>query len=469
MLPRLPGPVVLQNRSVSVVMSSWCPDLDGNQRGALHARIASALARDVKAGRLAFGDRLPTHRELARQLGVPVNIVTRAYTVAARDGIVVRRTGRGTFVQGFPEQAPNSAEPRNVIDLRRNGVNSDAFNNAFGRLLSKLSRRGSLHRLLEHQPHPGLDRHRIAGARWLARRGIDAKADQLIICSGSQEGLLAVFSAIARPGETILTERLTYVGIQHIVSTLHLNIRGIDIDEEGMIPDALAAACKRERVAAIFLTVTNHNPTNVSASVDRRKALVKIARRADTFLVEDDIFGHLSGNSAPTLAELAPERCVHVCGLSKCIAMALRAGYILTPPALMDRILDNLNALHWSSPALMAEIATQLIDEGEADRFVAWHRQEAHARQRIAGKALGFKTVPPCYHLWLPLPKPLQPTDFVGNLEQRGVLVAPSEQFAVGRKLAPPAIRISLGTVRDRALLQEGLTIIAESLQSNFG
>jgi DNA-binding transcriptional MocR family regulator len=446
-------------------MSLWSPQLNETRPGPLHRRIALVLAQDVENGRLAFGDRLPTHRELAQQLGVSVNTVTKAYATAARDGLIVRRTGRGTFVQGFPEEPQITAEPPDVIDLRRNGVNSDAFNDAFGRLLSKLSRRGSLHRLLNHQPHPGLERHRIAGARWLARRGINATPDQLIICSGSQEGLLAVLSAIARPGDTVLTEKLTYVGIRHIVNTLHLNIRGIEIDEEGMVPDALAAACRREPVAAIFVTVTCHNPTNVSASTERRKALVEIARRADVFLVEDDIFGHLSGDNAPTLTSLAPERCIHVCGLSKCIAMALRAGYILPPPALRQPILDNLNALHWSSPALMAEIATQLIEEGEADRFVAWHRREAQARQQIARRTLGLPKAPPCYHLWLPLTGRSQTRQLVADLKQRGVLVAPAEQFAVVPNRQAPGVRICLGTVRDRAVLQKGMAIIAESLR----
>jgi DNA-binding transcriptional MocR family regulator len=452
---------------MSVTMSLWSPDLEKIVSEPLHWRIASALARDVKAGRLAFGDRLPTHRDLAEQLGISINTVTRAYAIAARDGLVVRRTGRGTFVQGFPEEARTGFEAPDLIDLRRNGVNSDAFNDTFGRLLSKLSRRGSLYRLLNHQPHPGLERHRIAGARWLARRGIDAKPDQLIICSGSQEGLLAVLSAIARPGDTVLTEKITYAGIRHIVNTLHLKIRGVEIDEEGMVPSALAAACQREPIAAIFVTVTCHNPTNVTASVQRRKALVDVARRADAFIVEDDIFGHLSGNDAPTLAALAPERCVHVCGLSKSIAMALRVGYILTPPTLIGPILENLNALHWSSPALMAEIAAQLIEHGEADRFVAWHREEAHARQQIARRALGLTVVPPCYHLWLPLPERIQVPEFVANLERRGVLVASSTQFAIDPTEAPRGVRISLGTVSDRKALQQGMAIIAESLHSH--
>jgi DNA-binding transcriptional MocR family regulator len=121
---------------------------------------------------------------------------------------------------------------------------------------------------------------------------------------------------------------------------------------------------------------------------------------------------------------------------------------------------------HPRKSALMAEIATQLIDEGEADRFVACHRQEAHARQQNARKALGHATTPPCYHLWLPLPTPWRIADFVANLEQCGVLVAPSEQFAIGGTQLPPAVRISLGTVLDRGLLQKGMAILGESLQS---
>lgn len=448
--------------------SSWIPNLD-EARGPLYWRIAAALARDIRSGRLGVGERLPTHRALAEALGVTVNTVTKAYAEAERNGFVVSRSGRGTYVEGFPEEiADGTAAPKDVIDLRANVATGGAFNPVFNRLLGALSRRGSLHGLLEHHPHPGLERHRAAGARWIARRGIDAKPDRVIVCNGAQEGLLAILSTITRPRDTLLTEKLNYPGLRYITDLLHLNARGVAIDDNGIIPDELEAACKNEQVAAIFVTPTNHNPTNAFASVERRKAIVEIAARAGALLVEDDIFGHVTNHDVPTLAALAPDRCIYVCGTSKSIAAGLRVGYILAPVALLGRIIGTLRSMYFLSPALMGEIATLLIEEGHADDFTAWHRSEAQARYELARATLGLenRVALPSYHLWFPLPEPWRSGDFVAELKTQGVLVAPSDQFAVDRSPVPHAVRLALGSLSDRARLQEGLNIVAKTLKS---
>ncbi|MCG8593414.1 MAG: PLP-dependent aminotransferase family protein [Kiloniellales bacterium] len=445
---------------------SWLPDLD-QMAGPLYWRIAKALSRDIQSGRLSVGERLPPHRALAEALGVTVNTVTKAYAEVERIGLIVSRTGRGTYVKGFPEElADGSAEKKDVIDLKANVVTGGAFNPVFNKLLGTLSRRGSLHGLLEYHPHPGLERHRAAGARWIAQRGIDARADQVILCNGAQEGLMAALSAVTRPHDTLLTEKLSYAGLRYIAEVLRLNIRGIDIDEEGMIPDKLEAACRNESVAAIFVNPTNHNPTNAFMPLDRRRALVEIAERAGALVVEDDIFGHVSGYEAPLVTSLAPDRCIYVCGTSKSIAAGLRVGYVLAPPALVKPIIDALRATYLASPALMAEITTLLIEDGHANEFAAWHRQESRARQALAREALGLDTgiALPSYHLWLPLPEPWRGPDFATELKAKGVLVAPCDQFAVDRSPLPHAVRLALGAVGGHGRLQEGLGIIAQTL-----
>ena len=444
--------------------SAWIPDLD-EARGPLYWRIAAALAKDIRAGRLGVGEQLPTHRALAHTLGVTANTVTKAYAEAERNGLVVSRTGRGTYVKGFPEELANAAAPPpDMINLSANIASSAAFNSVFNRLLGALSRRGSLHGLLEYHPHPGLDRHRAAGARWIARRGIDAASDRVIVCTGAQEGLLAIMSAITRPRDTVLTEKLNYAGVRYIADMLHLNIRGVEIDEQGLVPDALEAACQSNRVAAILVNPTNHNPTNAFASMERRRAVVEIAGRAGALLVEDDNFGHVAGHDVPPLAALAPDRCVYVCGTSKSIAAGLRVGYILPPAALVGRVIDSLQSMHWSSPALMGEIATMLIDEGHADEFIAWHRREARERNTFARKLLGLEggKALASYHLWVPLPWPHRTANFVAKLRQEGVLVAPSDQFAVDRSPVPDAIRLALGSISDTARLKLGLHRVAD-------
>ena len=449
--------------------SAWVPDLD-EAKGPLYWRIAAALARDVRSGRLGVGEQLPTHRALADILGVTVNTVTKAYAEAERNGLIVSRTGRGTYVKGFPEEMANgAAPPREMINLAANVTSSSAFNPVFNRLLGALSRRGSLHGLLDYHPHPGLDRHRSAGARWITRRGVEATPDRVSVCTGAQEGLLAVFSAIARPRDTILTEMLNYAGVRYIADTLHLNVRGVEIDAQGLVPDALEAACQMNRVAAILCNPTNHNPTTATASLERRKAIVEIAGRAGALLVEDDIFGHLTGQGLPPLAALAPDRCVYVCGTSKSIAAGLRVGYLLPPAALVNRIIDSLQTMHWSSPALMGEIATLLIEEGHADEFVAWHRREALARQKLARSILGLgdDRAASGYHLWLPLPEGLHTAHFVSELRRQGVLVSPSDQFVVDGGPVPDAVRLALGSIADHERLEQGLKLTAACLRSD--
>lgn len=446
--------------------ASWKPDLD-EVRGPLYWRIAAALARDIRAGRLSNEERLPTHRALAQQLGVTVHTVTKAYAEAEKNGLVVSRTGRGTFVKGFPEEMANAAAiPKDLINLAANTPSNEPFNAVFSQVLGALSRRESLHGLLDYHVHPGLDRHRAAGARWISRRGINARPDRIVVCHGAQEGLLAALAAVTRPRDTVLTEKLNYAGIRYIAEILHLNIRGVEIDEHGLVPDALEAACKEDRVAAILVNPTNHNPTNAFAPLERRQAIVDIAGRAGVFLVEDDIFGHIAGEGVPTLAELAPDRCIYVCGTSKSIAAGLRVGYILAPDGIFNSIIDSLQRMHWSSPAMMGEITTMLIENGHADEFVRWHRQEAMERQKIAAEILGVQPTisAPSYHMWMPLPEPWRAGDFAADLRTSGVLVAPSDRFAVDRSPAPQAVRLSFGYVSDRERLKKGLNIIADKL-----
>src|SRR3546814_19887321 len=126
---------------------------------------------------------------------------------------------------------------------------------------------------------------------------MEAGPGQVIVCNGAQEGLLTSLSAIARPRDTVVTEKLNYAGVRHIARSLDLNLRGVECDAQGMLPDALEVACQQENVAALLVTPTNHNPTNASMPLARRAAIVEIAGRVGTPLVAADAVGHLSGTA----------------------------------------------------------------------------------------------------------------------------------------------------------------------------
>ena len=128
----------------------------------------------------------------------------------------------------------------------------EPFNTALNRVLGALSRRKSLYGLLEYHPVPGLERHRSAGAKWLALRGIEATPDRVILCNGAQEALMAVLATVTKPGDAVLTESLNYAGIKRIADLFRLDIRGVPTDEHGLRPDMLVAAAKDTPVGAIL-------------------------------------------------------------------------------------------------------------------------------------------------------------------------------------------------------------------------
>jgi DNA-binding transcriptional MocR family regulator len=444
----------------------WNPTLP--KARPLYRSIVLALEADIASGRLTAGERLPTHRELAHSLDVTTGTVTKAYTEAERLGFLVSRVGRGTYVLQFPESATaDDSEPKGLIDLSVNTVSIEPFNMVLNRVLGSLSRRKSLYGLLEYHPVPGLERHRSAGAKWLGLRGIKAPPERVILSNGAQEALMAVLATVTKPGDAVLTESLNYAGIKRIADLFRLDIRGVPTDEHGLRPDLLLAAAKGTKVGAILCSPTLHNPTNALMSAERRREIVAIATKLDAFIIEDDSYGHLSGDQTETLASMAPERCIYLCGTSKSIAPGLRIGYMLSPERLMGRVCEAMHATSWTSPSLMGEVATVLIEEKIAERFVSGHRAEAAERMSMARRILQFPQLPPpcpTYHLWLPLPEPWRANEFAAESRLGGVLVSPADHFAVDRSPSPHAVRISLGGVRERNRLAQGLQIISDTL-----
>lgn len=441
--------------------------------------IVERIAREIESGVLAAGARLPTHRAFAHELGVSVQTVTRAYAEAQRRGLVSGQIGRGTFVLGH--DAPRRAEDVSTvgwtsfgagtaIDMAFNGPVLDAAHTrAVALHLGKLQRSAKLDALIAYQPPwLGLERHREAGAAWLQARGLKAKADDVVITSGAQHGVATVLSALTEPGDTVLTEALTDPGIKFIAASRRLNLKGVAIDDQGLIPDALDEACRAARPAALFCLPTHHIPTSAMMSAARRKAVAAVARKHELAIIENDVYGPYAADHPPPLASFAPERTYYVTSLSKSVVPALRIGYLATPPGAAQRLVASLGASSWMASPLMAEVAAGLIEDGTAEKLVERQRAEMKRRQALAAKILvGAErhAQPTGPSLWLALPDAWTALQFASYVRAQGVLVIPAEAFAAARDPVPHAVRVSLGgAVRDMNELAKGLNVLAAAL-----
>lgn len=453
----------------------WFPEIKKGE-GPIYLAICDALERDIAEGRLKPSDRLPAQRDLAYRINVTVGTVARAYTEAANRGLIVGEVGRGSFVNDFDSHrddvtrllVPESPYPE-ILDL---GLNLSAIGEAEDLLrstLRDLARSGSLETLLVYQPSAGTLAHRAVAAQWLAKSGIKSHPDNIVITNGGQHGLLLSIMALVAHGDTIATEPLTYPGARAIAHQLGINLAPIHADKGGIDPAALRELCVTRRPKALYCMPVLQNPTTVTLSEERMREIAAIAEEFDLYIIEDDVYGFLAEDRTPPFAAILPDRTIYLTSASKSMAPGLRIGFLAVPPKLRRSIQDVTTMSNWMSAPLMAEIVTNWISGGFADKLVTWHRRQAHERQELAKEILGPLLQPAstsCYHLWLNLPEPWRMDSFSAAALREGVRVITADAFSVRRDQAPHAVRLCLGAAHSLPQIKTGLERLVGLLSS---
>ncbi|MDJ0942537.1 MAG: PLP-dependent aminotransferase family protein [Kiloniellales bacterium] len=451
-------------------MTTWRPNLE-DLSGPRYLAIAEALAQDVSKGRLAPGDRLPTHRDLAWHLGVTVGTVSRAYAEAERRGLIAGEVGRGTFVREQLPSAPPTfqdlGDEDGLIDLSYNFPALESDHALFGEELAGMARDPELNRHLGYLLGPGRESHRAAAADWLKGAGLEVPPEEIVVTCGAQHAMFLAAVALTRPGEVILTEALTYYGIKSIAEALERQLYGVALDDQGLVPDSLEAAIRSSGARVLYCIPTLQNPTTTVLPEARRRRIVEICRRHDVMIIEDDIYSFLLDAPVTPLSALAPERSFYATSLSKCVAPGLRIGLLRAPLAFHDRIATALRASTLMPSGFMAELATRLIRSGKAKQAADAKRREAEVRQSLARAILPaghLVTHPRCFHAWLTLPRPWRHEDYAAEARRRGVMVGSARVFAVGRQPVPHAVRLCLHAAASRAQLKAGLETLSRIL-----
>ncbi|MBI1243383.1 MAG: aminotransferase class I/II-fold pyridoxal phosphate-dependent enzyme [Alphaproteobacteria bacterium] len=454
----------------------WIPQI-GGRTGPVYLAIADAIAGDIATGRLKAGMRLPTHRALAGALRVTIATITRAYAEAERRGLTEGTAGRGTFVRDRThdskpclDDAPRAAG--NIVDLSRSfPIDVPGVKAMIEQLLGEIGP-ARIAELVGPAPAFGLPAHREAGARWLSLRIGTADPARTAVLGGSQSAFLFAIAALALPGDTILAEALTHPNLRPVAKTLGVRLAGVEIDENGMIPEALAIACQRHRPKAVFVAPTFHSPTGSLMPYKRREMIVAVCRRFGVMIIEDDTNGLLDEQSVP-LAALAPDNCIYISACAETTAGFVRLSYVHAPAAVMERSAGIASGPAALTSALSAELTTRLINSGGALRVAAWKRGVAEERRRLAldafptGDAVAHPGAP---QLWLRLDRPWSGDGFSAAARQRGVCVAPASVFAIDPDAPKPdGVRIGLTAPEQGVDISEALSKLASLLRGEPG
>lgn len=438
----------------------------------LYIAIAEAIERDIKEGVLSSGEKLPTHRELAKIVGVNVTTATRAYNEAEKRGIITSIVGNGTFVTsdlgGTPSLLSAESKTNSMIEmglvLPLYSVEPD-IRPICKRVLAKKH----INSFMEYTPPQGLISHRRVGVKWVNQFGICTDENNMIITSGAQHAINCVLSACFENGDRVAVDYLTYPGIKSAAKRCGIRLEGIMIDHEGMLPDELESVCKRHDIKGVYTSACMQNPTNACMSDKRQRDLVDIIKKKNLLLIEDDLYRFLCENkSCATLTSFIPENSIYIAGIAKAFYAGLRIGFLSAPPPYYNRICQAIVDTIWMAPAINAEIACECIKSGLANDIIKTKQDELIKRAAIMADALNnyeYKYKPHSMFAWLKLPEEWNSIQFEKAAQKNGINVIASDKFTVSNITLPNYVRISLSGATSISEFEKGLSVLLWTLR----
>lgn len=359
-------------------------------RGPLYVLLSTRLRQLIDDGELPPGALLPPDRALAAALAVGRSTVVTAYDLLEQAGKIVRRQGSGTRVAPAsltPDPGRSAANtnplflhllepPDHLIQLTcaAPGTMPSSVADAYARALAAAPAHG-----LGYHPagHPGL---RAALAARYSRRGLPTEPDQVMVTTGAQQALSLLAARLVMPGDKVIVEAPTYPGALEVFREAAAILRAVPHGADGLDPDALVRALRRERPATVYLIPTYHNPTGSLLPTLSRRGIVEAAAGLGIPLIDDEVLADLGFDDeqpAP-LGVFAPEQVITVGSLSKIVWGGLRVGWLRAPAALVTQ-LARLKAIHdLGSDVLAQHTAAELVGQLDALR----RRRAAELRGR---------------------------------------------------------------------------------------
>lgn len=478
--------------------------LDRGSKTPLYLQIRNQLREMVLAGSLPEGTQLPPERKLAERLGVNRGTVTNAYRELVADGLADAHVGRGTMVRrldvetdgadaGLPATPPwlelfapqprwlrspllsdltTLAARKNIISLAAGVPAPDLYPMpAFRQVVRDLLSQGEP-AMLGPCPTEGLEPLRTAIAEGLMDPVAGVGPDEVLIVTGSQQGLDLIARAFVEPGDAVVIEAPTYLGALQSFGAAGARLLSVPLDERGLRLDVLEGLLARHRPKFIYTLPTYQNPSGVTQNLERRLGLLALAGRFGVPVVEDDPYGLLYYDQAPPLSLKALQShdgVIYLSTFSKMMFPGLRLGWVAAPRPVVERLSFIKQRVDLYGNSLAQWAATVFIRDGHLDAHLARVRGIYPRRRQVMVEALRrqcpelqFRVPDGGFNLWCRLPAGLKSRDLLGEAGQQGVAFVPGEAF-YAEAGGEHCLRLNFSS-QPEAVIREASSRLAEAL-----
>jgi GntR family transcriptional regulator/MocR family aminotransferase len=461
----------------------------------LHRQIYEGYRRAILDGRIRPGQRVPSTRALAEDLGVSRLPVLAAYDQLLHEGYLAARPGSGTFVSdAVPDDllrspAPAGSRPRPVRAAPRPAPRArdygglgpfrvslpalDQFPHAaWARMVARHAHALS-HAQMAYSDPAGTTALRVAVADHLrTARGVRCEADQVLVVSGSQAALRITAAALLGEGDRVAMEEPGYPFARAALGANGAETVPVPVDEEGLSVARLRRS--ERRVRAVYVTPSHQYPLGMSLTAARRFALLEWAARREAWVIEDDYDSEYRYVSRPlgALQGMDPnERVVYIGTFSKVLFPALRMGYLVVPPALWQRFMEVRTTFDLLSPTLYQLVLAEFLSEGHFARHLRRMRG-VYARRRAAllaglarhcGGRLTVHNADAGLHIAVLLADGLDDREAVRRMAARGLTATALSPCYADQARARSGLLLGFGGFTERRLV-EATRVLGEVL-----
>lgn len=333
---------------------------------------------------------------------------------------------------------------------------------------------------LQYGPTDGYAPLRAWIAERLSRDGTPILPEQVMLTSGSQQGLDLIGKILLDEGDAVCVETPTYIGALQGLSLYRPRFVSVPTDEEGLIPDSLAELLPRTREQArcnvLYTIPTFQNPTGRTLSADRRARLAEEAARLKLLIVEDDPYSELdyTGARHQTLLSLYPQGVIHLGSFSKVLTPGIRLGYVVAPLPLARKLEQAKQAADLHTATLTQMVVHETLRDGFLDQHLPLIRQLYRGkcdvmleglREHFSAVSTWTKPTGGMF-IWLTLTAGLDAGKMLAAAVERGVAFVPGAPF-YAEAPQPNTMRLSYVTM-PTGKIQTGLALLGALVKENL-
>lgn len=446
--------------------------LDKTDAEPLYQQLAAQVERMILDGTLPANQKLPPIRKLAEGLDVNAVTIVNAYKQLEKKQMVYSRVGSGTFVSPVPvEHIPEPVANRNLRSfesglLTGNAINFtstslpnemfpvDAFKRAFDEVLER--EKGGAFQYMDSMGYAPL---REQLCRYLKHFGIQTAVENVQVISGAQQGIDIISKAMIRYGDVVFVEKPTFYGAAGAFLSRGGKLVEIPMERDGMDLVRLEDFLKLYHPRFIYMMAYYQTPTGISYSMEKKRRLLELAEKYDTYIVEeDDFYDFYYGKDTPIPLKALDykNRVVYIKSFSKILMPGLRMGLIVLPKKIHQAVMEAKYTTDISTSGFIQRALEYYLRENGWEHHAAatrrygsekYHKTLSAARKYLAG-VVSYGQPEGGVSLWIELPEGVGAEAFCSRMLEKNVILTPGSQYDISGE-ENRHIRLSFANLSD--------------------